>query len=260
LWALTLIIDSQTDSSFANELLLPVTARRHYNRANDAIARAEYTTAVADFDSAIEIYLRLGEKEGRLSYTLGIAGCLTGRAHARRALGELKEAVQDYSHFVLICDLLNNPEDQPISVIRRAQCLVYRGSTSAALRDYANARRDFDQAIKIYRQLQKEPKNESCFYPMLADCMIRRGNAQRGLIALSESVRDYSKAVQLCGRIFESELQNKGDMLLARAYLNRSLARVMQGDFALAFLDLKDTVACATRHARSVLNQLNRED
>jgi tetratricopeptide (TPR) repeat protein len=147
--AATQRLNSQTDRSVANELLVPITARRHYVRANAAVARGEYKAAIEDFERATELYFRAGDAGARIEYVLAIADCCMGRAQAHRALGELSEAVEYYSGSEVAFDTLGFFGESPVLPTTRAKCLVGRGSARAALHDYASA----VQLISTFRSL-----------------------------------------------------------------------------------------------------------
>jgi tetratricopeptide (TPR) repeat protein len=179
--ALTQSLNSQIDRSVANELLVPITARRHYIRANAAVARGEYKAAIEDFERSTELYFRAADKGARVEYTLGLADCCMGRALAHHALGELNEAVEYYSGSEVIFETLDFLSESPVPRTTRAKCHVGRGSARAALHNYAFAIDDFRRAIPIYLSLQQEQSQREQTGLMLADCKIRRGNAYRGL-------------------------------------------------------------------------------
>jgi tetratricopeptide (TPR) repeat protein len=254
--ALTQRLNSQIDHSVTNELLVPVMARRHHIHANAAVARGEYKAAIEDFERAADLYLRAGEGGACIEYSLGVADCCMGRAHAHHALGELTKAIEYYSYAEAMISMLGAFGDSPVPPTRRAECLAGRGSAFAALHKYASAVHDFDGAIKIYLSQQQEPNKREQSGLMLADCMIRRGNSNRGQLDLREAFRDYRNAIAVCGRISGIDHEKTVFLLLARAYFNRSCARAMQGEFALAFLDLESARGCARRHTVIALDEL----
>jgi tetratricopeptide (TPR) repeat protein len=242
--ALTQRLNSQTDRSVANELLVPVTARRHHVRASAAVARGEYKAAIEDFERATKLYFRAGDEGARIEYALGIADCCMGRAQAHRALGELNEAVEYYSGSEVVFDTLGFLGDSPVPPATRA------------MHDYALAVDDFGRAIKIYLSLQRDHSQREQIDLMFADCLIHRGNAYRGVLDLRESVRDYSNGIALCGRVSESDRQETRFLLLARACFNRGLTHAMQGEFAFAFLDFESARNCAMQHAVIAMDRL----
>ena len=254
--ALTQRLNSQIDHSVTNELLVPVTARRHYILANAAVARGEYKAAIEDFERAADLYLRAGEGEACIEYSLGVADCCMGRAHAHHALGELTKAIECYSYAEAMISMLGALDDSPMPPTRRAECLVGRGSAHDALQNYASAVADFDGAIKIYQSQQQEPSKREQSGIMLADCIIRRGNSYRGQLDLREAFRDYGHAIAVCGRISGIDHEKTVFLLLAKAYFNRSLAHAIQGEFALAFLDLESARGCARRHTVIAMDEL----
>ena len=249
-------LNSQIDRSIPNELLVPITARRHYLRANAAVARGEYKAAILDFERATELYFRAGDEGARVEYALGLLDCCMGRAQAHYALGELNEAVEYYSGSEVMFSALDFFGENPVALTTRAKCLVGRGSARAALHSYASAVDDFGRAIKIYLSVRQEQSKREQTDLMLADCMIRRGNVYRGLLDRRESVRDYSNAISLCGRISQSDTQDSWFLLLARAYINRSVAHAVEGEFILAFLDFESARSCLIQHAVIAMDRL----
>ena len=111
--SLTVLTSRRANSAVENELLLPVTARRLVSRANASLARCRYVAAIADFDQASEIYLRLVQKEARVDYLFGVIDSVTGRGHAHRAVGDLAVAARDYSESDIACDALLTFGDEP---------------------------------------------------------------------------------------------------------------------------------------------------
>ena len=109
----------------------------------------------------------------------------------------------------------------------------------------------------MYDQLQQQQKNTRAFGLDLAECLISRGNALRGLFQLSASIRDYDDAIKQCGQIRQNSLANAETLPWVRAYLNRCAAHAMQGEFALAFVDLERVRACISQHLRNMLCRLN---
>ncbi len=159
--ALTQRLNSQIDRSAANELVLPVTARRHYIRATAAVARGEYKAAIGDFELATDFYLRAADGGARVEFALGMTDCLMGRAHAHHALGELTEAVEYYSVSEAVFGALDIFGESPVPPTTCAKCVAGRGSALAALDKYTSAVDDFGTAIKIYLSLQQEPSKRA---------------------------------------------------------------------------------------------------
>ena len=91
-------LNSQIDHSVTNELLVPVTARRHYIHANAAVARGEYKAAIEDFERAADLYLRAGEGE-RLRLIYWVSSIAAWVAHMLiMRIGELTKAIECYSY------------------------------------------------------------------------------------------------------------------------------------------------------------------
>ena len=179
-----------------------------------------------------------------------------GRGHAHRALGNLTESVQDSSRANEFFEIIAHFGEELVTPRTRADCLIARGSTLAALHEYVFALDDFDKAIANLLLLQQNQREQDRFNATLVDCMIRRGNALRGLSAIPESLGEYDYAIELCGRPAESERKNTRLRLLERAYLNRSIALAMDGDFAHAVLDLKSARKCAAQGVLAIFDQL----
>lgn len=114
--------------------------------------------AIADFDRAIEIYVRLVEREGRSEYTAELASLLENRGVTRRAQARPNEACQDYDRAVKIFSTLLERDNRTDLAGEFAACLLNRSYAlheqfkDAGPSKLDEAIRDIERAVVLYHR------------------------------------------------------------------------------------------------------------
>lgn len=211
-------------------------AQVYYYRGLYYLLMQNYSTAITDFTSAVEL-----QPDYPLAYH--------NRATAKRAIGDMQGALYDYRMAI------NYKNDFPLAFNNM-------GSVKIALGDYEGAMADYSVAVKL------DPE----FFIALNN----RGTAKYYLGQPDSALVDFNRAIELqqnyipainnkAAGLSKTEAYSEAILLydqilladnnFAKAYLNRGLVRELTGDLSGACADWKKALELGISEAEKYLKE-----
>lgn len=241
------------------------------NRALVSQSIVKLPDALGDFERAISIRSELVEGENRLDLAADLAQTHIYRGQVRRSRNELLEAQEDYQRAI---DVYTSQPGEPLSrelslaynglalvqldqgqfeqalescgraleitpaegATDRAVALNNRGEAFRHLKQYAEARRDFEEALGIYYELVQSAPQQ----PM-RELAITRQNLARVKLAQGElvgAVEDSTRSLEIVLILLEE--QGRAEVLphLVAGYTTRGIARARLEQLEAGLKDL----------------------
>jgi tetratricopeptide (TPR) repeat protein len=242
------------------------------NRALVSQAIMKLTDALADFERAISIRTQLVEGENRLDLAGELAQTHIYRGQALRSQNRMLEAQEDYQRAI---DVYTSQSGEPrsrelsqaysgLALVQldqeqfeqalescnralemladpkvfadRAVALNNRGEAYRHLKQYGEARRDFEEALGIYHEMVQSAPQQ----PM-RELAITRQNLARVKLAQGElagAVEDSTRALEIVLILLEE--QGRAEVLphLVAGYNTRGMARIRLEQLELGLKDL----------------------
>jgi tetratricopeptide (TPR) repeat protein len=213
----------------------------HIIRGISLRSQKKFDDAIRDFDTGIDIYLRLVDEDGRNEFSSELAKSYRHRGIAFRRQGRLDNAIADLSRAIDVHVGLTKQHGQTELATELAKCHADRGEILRDQNKLVAAARDFDQCIALRTRLVErdgriEVAND------LAGSHNSRGNAifERGDV--SGALQDFEKTIAIQRSILAREGNRRQRVQLAKnlsliawIYATNSDAAIRNGERAIEY-------------------------
>lgn len=200
---------------------------------NQCILQGDYSGAIAHYDKSIE--LAPDAESGYYYYV---------RGNAKAADGDLKGALQDYDAGILCEKEQSADRERNAEGINegyyRWRLYYNRGNVKTELDDLQGALGDYEEAIRIYRQVGAR---EPVLY-------VNKGNVNYLLNRYGDAIRDFEQASKVGERFAQFK---KGNMLVILGRFDEALACY---DEAIRNGDNRSGVICNRNGVAAILNRI----
>ena len=211
-----------------NDLAVYLATLSH-NKALVNLSAGDLPGALAAYDSGIQIFERLVNREGWRELANFLATCYTSKAIAVTALGDNRAVVALCDRAIEIRERLVNQEGRRELADDLAACYAAKAAAIDELGDYRAAVALYDRAIEIHERLVNQEGRWE-LTDSLANSYANKANAVKRLGDNRAALALYDRAIEVYERMVNQEERWEAANELANCYTNKAVAIGALGD------------------------------